>query len=105
LKLGGVAIVKVFQGDSNPNFHIWTSSLPRLVAKVTAATEEAGEEVKWVVVVSSTTTLSLLQSFMPILIVDFAGFGVGESFVSFCHFHELLFCGIIASREFALVGE
>ena len=89
--------IKIFQRNANSNFHIGTSSLPWLVAKVTAATKEAGEEVEWIMVVSSASLLSLLQSFMSILIVDFAGFGVRESFISFCYFHELLFCGVIAS--------
>jgi hypothetical protein len=40
------------------------------VPEVSTATEEAGEEVEWIVTVSSTTTLLVvLQSVMSVLIV------------------------------------
>jgi hypothetical protein len=41
--------------------------------------------------------LALLETFVPVLVVDFAGFGVGEGFVGFGYFDEFLFGCFVVS--------
>jgi len=45
------------------------------------------------VVLAAASLLPLFQAFVSVLVVDFAGFGVRESFVSFCYLDELLLRG------------
>ena len=60
--------------------------------------EEPAEDVERIVVpAASAPLLALLEAFVPILIVDFAGFGLGERFVGFGHFDEFLFGCFVAS--------
>lgn len=66
---------------------------------MSAAAEESAEDVEGVMVSSATALLPLLESFVPILVVDFAGFGLGEGFVCFCYFDEFLFGCVIASAS------
>ena len=46
---------------------------------------------------AAASLLALLESFVTVLVVDFAGFGFGEGFVCFCYFYKLLLGCIIAS--------
>jgi hypothetical protein len=64
---------------------------------MSTATEESGKYVERVMMSTASTLLSLFQSFVAVLIVNFARFGDGESFVCFCYFNELLFGCLIAS--------
>jgi hypothetical protein len=66
------------------------------MAKMPTTTEETREEVEWVVVTPAAALLALFEAFMPILVIDFAGFGVGEGFVRFSYFDEFLLRGLIA---------
>ena len=45
----------------------------------------------------SAALLALLHSFVAVLVVNLAGFGVGERFIGFGDFDKLLFGGVIAS--------
>jgi hypothetical protein len=63
-----------------------------------AAAEETREEVEGVMMVTSTAALlALFETFMAVLIVDFARLGIREGFVCFCYFDEFLFSGFVAS--------
>jgi hypothetical protein len=67
------------------------------MAEVTPTAEEAGEEVKGIMVLPAPATLlTLLEPLVSILVVDFAGFRDGESFVGFGDFDEFLFGRFIA---------
>lgn len=46
---------------------------------------------------ATATSLSLLEPFVSILIVDFAGFGGRESLVRFCYLDEFLFGCFVTS--------
>ena len=70
-----------------------------LVSKVAAAAEEAREEVEGVMVSAATTLLPLFETFMAVLVIDLAGFGVGEGFVCVCDFDEFLFGCLVASAS------
>lgn len=48
-------------------------------------------------VLLSAALLALLESFMSILVIDLAGFGVREGFVCFCYLDELLLGSFVAS--------
>ena len=67
---------------------------------MSGAAEEAGEEVEWVM---RATTLSallvLLQAFVAILVVDAAGFGLGEGVVGFGYLDEFLRGRFVAAAE------
>ena len=70
------------------------------MAGVTSPAEEAGEEVKRVVgAAGAMALLVLLEAFVAILVVDFAGFGLGEGVVGFGDFDELLGGGVIATES------
>jgi hypothetical protein len=79
LELGRAAVVEVAQGDGHLDFHVVPAPLARLVAVVAAAAEEAAEEVEWVVPAAAAAALllALLETFVAVLVVDLAGFGVG----------------------------
>jgi len=64
-----------------------------------AAAEEAREQVEGVMVLLAAALLPLLKAFVPVLVVDFAGLGIRESFVGFGHFDELLFGCVVVSGE------
>jgi hypothetical protein len=49
-----------------------------------------------VVVAAAAALLALFEAFMPVLVVDFAGFGVREGFIGFGNFDEFLFGGLVA---------
>lgn len=82
-------VVEIDEGNADFELDIGTASLARLVAKVTAAAEEAGEKIKGVVMLAA-ALLALLEAVVTILVVDLAGFGVDEGFVSFRDFDELV---------------
>jgi hypothetical protein len=92
-----VTVVEIPEGDTDSNFHIWTTTLARLMAEMTPTAEEAGEEVEGIMVLPAPATLlTLLEPLVSILVVDFAGFRDGESFVGFGDFDEFLFGRFIA---------
>lgn len=68
------------------------------MSEVSAAAEEAREEVEGVVVLLAAALLALLEAFVPVLVVDFAGLGVGEGFVGFGYFDEFLFGCVVVSE-------
>lgn len=65
------------------------------MTKVPSATEESREEVEGVMVVPAASLGSLFEAFVSVLVIDFAGFGVGEGFVGFSNFDEFLLGGCI----------
>lgn len=67
-----------------------------MAAKVPASAEEPAEKVKGVMVAAAAALLSLLQTLVTILIVDFAGLGVDEGFVGFRDFDKLVLGGFVA---------
>ncbi len=69
------------------------------MARVAATAEEAAEEVKWVVrAAGAVALLMLLEAFVAVLVVDFAGFADGEGVVGFGDFDEFLRGRIVATR-------
>jgi hypothetical protein len=62
-----------------------------------AATEESREKVEGIVVVPTSALRSLFEAFMSVLVVDFAGLGVGKSFVGFGYFDEFLLGSCISA--------
>lgn len=66
--------------------------------EVAAATEEAREEVEGVMALLSAALAALFQTFVAVLVVDFAGLGVREGFVGFGYLDEFLFGGFVTSR-------
>ena len=65
---------------------------------MSAAAEEAGEEIEWVVPAAAAAALLVLfQSFVAVLVVDAAGFGCGEGVVGFGYLDEFLGGGFIAT--------
>lgn len=76
--------------------------LARLAAVVAPAAEEAAEEVEWVVpaaVARAALLLALLEGVVAELVVDLAGFGVGERFVGFGDEDEFVVgCWVVAGK-------
>ncbi len=65
---------------------------------MSAAAEEAGEEVEWVVPAATAAALLVLfQPFVAVLVVDAAGFGRGEGVVGFGYLDEFLGGGFVAT--------
>jgi hypothetical protein len=64
---------------------------------VTAAAEEAREEIEGVASVTVASFLVLFEAFVAVLVVDFAGFGFGKGFVGFGDFDEFLLGGLVTS--------
>ena len=62
-----------------------------------AAAEEAGEEVEGVVGAGGAAGFVLREAFVPVLVVDFAGFGGGEGVVGFGYLDEALGGGVVAA--------
>jgi len=60
----------------HPHFHVWTATLAAAVAEMPAAAEEAREEVEGVVVPLAAALFVLFETFVAVLVVDAAGFGV-----------------------------
>ena len=70
------------------------------MSEVSGAAEEAGEEVEWIMGATALSTLLVLfQSFVAILIVNAAGFRLGEGIVGFCDLDKLFRGGLIATAE------
>lgn len=69
-----------------------------MTAKVAAAAEEPAEQIEWIVVLTSASLLALLETFVSVLVVYFAGFGVNQGFVGLGYFDKLLFGSIIAAN-------
>ena len=65
---------------------------------MSGATEEAGEEVEGVVgaAAAALALFVLFDAFVAVLVVDFAGFGLGEGVVGFGYGDEFFVGGFIA---------
>jgi hypothetical protein len=73
-------------------------SLAATMTKVTAAAEEAGEEVEGVVVLARTAAFSvLLDTVVAVFVIDLASFFVDEDLVGIGYGDELLRCFVIAT--------
>lgn len=95
LELGRPAVVEVAQGDADLDLDVGAS--PHAVtAEVTASAKEPAEKIKWVMMAAAAALLSLLQTLVAVLIVDFAGLGVDKGFVGLGDFDELVLGGIVA---------
>lgn len=93
-----MARIEIAKGDVNADFHIRAPALTALVAEVARAAEEAREEVEWVVAATAAATLLVLgEAVVAVLVVDFAGFRVGEGVVGFGYLDEFLGDGVVAS--------
>jgi len=78
-------------------------SLAPTMTKVAAAAEEAGEKVEGIVVLARTAAFSvLLNAFVAVFIVDFAGFFFDEDFVG-VGYSDKLFRGFIVATGLVLV--
>jgi hypothetical protein len=65
---------------------------------MSTTSEEPREKIEWVVSPSAASPLlALLQTFMSILVVDLSRLRVGERFVGFGDFDELLLCSSIST--------
>jgi hypothetical protein len=60
LELRLVPVVEILQGNVDPHFHVRAATLPTPVSEVSAAAEEAGEEVEGVVLLLPATPRMLL---------------------------------------------
>jgi hypothetical protein len=99
LEFRRMAVVEILQGDANADLHIGSPSLT-LVSKVptTATAKEARKQIERVMAPAALATLfALLEPFMPVLVVDLAGLGVGKGFVGFGHLNELLLCFVVST--------
>lgn len=65
--------------------------------EVPAPAEEAREEVEGVVVPLAAALLVLFEALVAVLVVDAAGFGLGEGLVGFGDLDEFLVRGFVAS--------
>ena len=64
------------------------------------AAEEAGEEIEWIVGAAALSALLMLfQPFVTVLVVDAAGFGLGEGVVGFGDLDELFRGRFIATGQ------
>jgi hypothetical protein len=97
------AVVEIAKGNCDTHFHVGTSALAGLT-EVTAAAEEAREEIEGVASVTVTSFLVLFEAFVAVLIVDFACFGLGEGFVGFGDFDEFLLGCLVTTVLCVLVG-
>lgn len=61
------------------------------------AAKEAREEIEGVAAMTVSSFLVLFETFVAVLIVDFAGFGFGEGFVGFGDFDEFLLCCLVST--------
>jgi hypothetical protein len=93
--LGRGAVVKVAQCYADLELDVGTFAL--LVSKVATATEEAREEVKWVVLLVAPALLVALDAFMPVSIVYFPQLGVDEGLVRLGDFDELVMGCLVAA--------
>jgi hypothetical protein len=101
LELGRAAVVEVAQRDGDFDFDVVAAPLAGLAAVVPAAAEEAAEEVEWVVpaAVAPALLLALFEGVVAELVVDLAGFGVGERFVGFGDEDKLVVgCWVVAGE-------
>ena len=96
------AVVEIAKGYCDTDFHVGTSALTGLT-KVTAAAEEAREEIEGVASVTVASFLVLFEAFMTVLIVDFACFGFGKGFVCFSDFDEFLLGRLVTTALYWLV--
>ena len=94
------ARVEIPQRDRHAGFHVRPPPLPLLVLspEMPRSAEEAREEVEWVMAPRATAAalLVLRQPFVAVLVVDLAGFGLGEGVVGFGDGDELLGGGLVA---------
>lgn len=63
--------------------------------------EEAGEEVEGIVAprAAAAALFVLREAVVAVLVVDFAGFGLGEGVVGFCYGDEFLGGGFVAAGD------
>ena len=77
LEFRGVAVVEVSKRDAYSYFHVWSTSLSLLVSEMSAASEESGEQIEWIMVSSSPASLlPLLEPLMSVLVVYFPRFRI-----------------------------
>ena len=75
------------------------------VPEVSCSAKEAAEEIERVILrPGAPPGFVLCEAFVAILVVDFAGFGVGEGFVGFGYLYEALGGGVISTLLVALVS-
>ena len=96
-----VSVVEVAQWDRDPRFHVRSSPLPGLVSKVSGAAKEAGVEVEGIVGAAAALAalLGLFLAVVAVLVVDTAGFGLGEGVVGFCYLDEFFRGGLVTTAE------
>lgn len=93
----GLAVVEIPQRDVHAHLHVRAATLAAPVAEMPAPAEEAREEVEGVVVPLAAALLVLLEALVAVLVVDAAGFGLGEGLVGFGDLDEFLVRGFVAS--------
>jgi hypothetical protein len=90
--------VKVAQGQRDAGLFVRAALFAALVAKVAGAAEEAGEEIKGVVVLPRAAALFVLvYAFVAVLVVDAASFCIGEDVVGFGDTDKSVVGGVVAS--------
>ena len=72
--------------------------------EVASTSEEARKQVERVMVPSSTALLMLLQTFVPVLVIDATSLAIRKGFVSFGNLNKLLMNGVITSKDMLVVN-
>lgn len=97
-------MVEVSKGEVQSDFHL--RALALAVAEVSAAAEEAREEVEGVVgVLVAGTGFVLGEAFLAVLVVDLACGFVGERVVGFGYGDEFRVGAVVAAAVGTLVSE
>ena len=93
--------VEIAQRQHDPDLHVRPAAHAGRVAKVSAAAEEAREEVERIVAAASAGSAAgfvLREALVAVLVVDLARFRLGEGFVGFGYLDEFLGCGFVFSE-------
>lgn len=92
------AHVEIPQRDPNPYLHIRSATVARRMSEMATTTEESREQIKRVIRRSTgRASLSvIIQSFVPVLVVDLARCRRGQNIVGFCDLDEFLACRFVA---------
>lgn len=103
LELGCPPVVKIAQGNTNLDFDVGAFAYA-VAAKVSAAAEETTEEVEWIMMLAPASLLPLLETFVPILVVYFARFGINQGLIGFGYFYKLLLGSVVAAVAWPMLA-
>jgi hypothetical protein len=99
-ELGGGAVIKVAEGNFDTDFDIVASGLAGCSSEVAVPAEEAAKEIEGIMATATSSSLAaLLNTFVAVLVVNFAHFLIAQDIVSFGNLDELIMCCIIATGK------